>query len=513
MGPSPRILFVSTMKNEGPYILEWLAYHRAIGFTDFLIYSNDCADGSDLLLDRLASQGHLVHERNEVLRRGPHKSALKYARLHPLFDAADWVFVGDADEFVNVRAGEGRITDLIAAYPEADAIPVTWRLFSNNGHVEIEDGILAKFTDAEPEEPKTDAPGRFVKTLFRRRDDVERMGLHGPVHEHGAKVAWGATEGDPLRPKQAFGYEVAQVNHYAVRSVHGFLAKRDRGRANHTKETIGLAYWQRWSLGGVEDTSIQRHGSEVAKGVRKLARDPIVRALHKASLEWHRARVAQMLADPKVAGLRDKIMGLVGVVRAPVPNGAQVALEVRAPARHANRLAMLEKMPKEGIAAEVGVWNGGFSASILDVTRPQELVLIDPWDLLADQSSDTWTHQKHEDALAMGAMYSAVMDRYQDNRSVSVRKGFSAEVLESFPDDYFDWVYIDGNHLYDFVRRDVEISFDKVRPGGCIAGDDFFWTRDGRMHVREAVFDVLKEKGLSGAHQRMGQQFMIWLPQ
>ena len=56
--------------------------------------------------------------------------------------------------------------------------------------------------------------------------------------------------------------------------------------------------------------------------------------------------------------------------------------------------------------------------------------------------------------------------------NVTICKGFSAEVLASFPDNYFDWVYIDGNHLYEFVKKDVELSFQKVKPGGVIAGDD-----------------------------------------
>ena len=88
-----KYLVISTMKDEGPYILEWLAYHRAIGFTDFLIYTNDCSDGTDLLLDRLQHNGIVTHVRNKVLKRGPHKSALKYAQAHDCLlytsDAAD----------------------------------------------------------------------------------------------------------------------------------------------------------------------------------------------------------------------------------------------------------------------------------------------------------------------------------------------------------------------------------------------------------------------------------------
>ncbi|MEP1930273.1 MAG: class I SAM-dependent methyltransferase, partial [Roseibium sp.] len=76
---------------------------------------------------------------------------------------------------------------------------------------------------------------------------------------------------------------------------------------------------------------------------------------------------------------------------------------------------------------------------------------------------------------------------------------------------YFDWVYIDGNHLYDFVKEDIEICFRKVRSGGIIAGDDFLWKREGRRHVKEAVHDAMQFLGISpDTHlSRMGQQFMI----
>ena len=170
-------------------------------------------------------------------------------------------------------------------------------------------------------------------------------------------------------------------------------------------------------------------------------------------------------------------------------------------------------MPKCGRCAEIGVWNGGFSGAILDVTQPSELVLIDPWDLLSAQSEDEWTHKKHKNHIFMSELYQNVEKLYGDLDNVTIRKGFSEDVLSSYPDNYFDWVYIDGNHLYEFVKRDIEISFEKIRPGGIIAGDDFFWKRDNRMHVREAVFDTLKERGMQKRPNRLGQQFMITVPE
>ena len=52
-----KITAVTTQKNEGAFLLEWIAYHKIIGFTDIVILSNDCEDGSDEMLDHLSKSG------------------------------------------------------------------------------------------------------------------------------------------------------------------------------------------------------------------------------------------------------------------------------------------------------------------------------------------------------------------------------------------------------------------------------------------------------------------------
>jgi predicted O-methyltransferase YrrM len=184
-------------------------------------------------------------------------------------------------------------------------------------------------------------------------------------------------------------------------------------------------------------------------------------------------------------------------------------LAVKAPNRHAKRLEMLGRMPKGGRCAEIGVWNGAFSQAILEVTQPRELILIDPWDLLTDKPGAELTHHKHTDSEFMGSMRDRVAARFADRPEVVLRQGFSAEVMATLDDDSLDWVYIDGNHLYDFVLADLKIAARKVRLGGMIAGDDFFWKRNERFHVREAVFDFLAAAGQPRKADRIGQQFML----
>ncbi|MEO0693576.1 MAG: glycosyltransferase family 2 protein, partial [Pseudomonadota bacterium] len=56
-----RFLIVTNMKNEGPYILEWMAHHLALGFGHVIAVTNDCVDGTDEILQRLQALGHVTH--------------------------------------------------------------------------------------------------------------------------------------------------------------------------------------------------------------------------------------------------------------------------------------------------------------------------------------------------------------------------------------------------------------------------------------------------------------------
>ena len=314
-------LIVTAMKNEGAFILEWVAYHRMIGFSDFLIYTNDCDDGTVELLDRLTQMGIVRHERNEVLRRGPHKSALKYAFAHPMTHAAEWIMISDVDEFLNIRMGGGSVQELIAAQPEnTDAIPVAWRLFSHDDKVAfVDEPVMSQFTDAERGLGTGGFPDRFVKTVFRGLERLERFGLHRPVvaAEHVDGYVSRAPDGElfegTMRDAKArthFAYEVAQVNHYAVRSIDSYLLKRDRGRANHVNQVLGADYWQKMCRGGEEDLSIQRHLKATQAEIAELRSDPEIDQLHRSAVSWHAAKIEQLRADPAFEALRDEVMAL-----------------------------------------------------------------------------------------------------------------------------------------------------------------------------------------------------------
>jgi cellulose synthase/poly-beta-1,6-N-acetylglucosamine synthase-like glycosyltransferase len=162
------VMAVSMMKDEAPFLLEWFAHHLAVGFTDILVYTNDCSDGTDEMLIRLEELG-LGYHRPNVIPEGikPQPSALTHAQNEPLVGAADWVLVFDADEFLSVNhpSGtlEGMLDDTVAR--GGTGVVITWRIFGSGGVVDWSRApVTEQYTRAAP--PLWNK-GWGVKTLFQ----------------------------------------------------------------------------------------------------------------------------------------------------------------------------------------------------------------------------------------------------------------------------------------------------------------------------------------------------------
>ncbi len=189
---------------------------------------------------------------------------------------------------------------------------------------------------------------------------------------------------------------------------------------------------------------------------------------------------------------------------------AESATEPDTSRRGTRRLQLLERMPKGGIAAEIGVWEGRFSERILDIVRPAELHLIDPWLYQPEFANTGFGRKKNADR--MDQMYHDVTARFAGIPAVRVHRAPSSTALQGFPDAYFDWVYVDGNHNDPFVSQDLDLCRRKVKPGGIIAGDDFNWRSGQETPVKDAVQRLVAGLGAAAKIRLLGNQYMIRLP-
>lgn len=217
-----KITAVTTQKNEGAFLLEWIAYHKLIGFTDIVILSNDCEDGSDVMLDHLSKSGEITHVHNDgpYDDRGIQLAALKLADRQQAVKEADCVMHLDIDEFLNVHVGEGHVSDLIAALPEADAIALTWQMFGNNGVIEYKDRLVTdQFARAAPKIMHWPWRAFMIKTLYRNNGIYGKLGVHRPKQPDNDRVKnarWFSGSGDVLSSeyrtkKTVFGFYAGQL--------------------------------------------------------------------------------------------------------------------------------------------------------------------------------------------------------------------------------------------------------------------------------------------------------------
>lgn len=322
MAKQPRVLIISCMKNEGAFILEWVAHNLAVGVTDFLIYTNDCEDGTDAIWQRLEALGVGQQRENTILRRGVQKSALLHALDEPVVAQTDWTLVLDVDEFVNIKVGDGTLSDLWTACPEATSFAMTWRIFGDGGRIGFVDAPLTdQFTLAAPQFIPSPPQAWGVKTLYKNNGLFGRMGVHVPLDPDEARRAEIVTvngSGAPLpdshktgkwrSDRSTYGYDLVQLNHYAVRSVESFLIKRDRGRVNHMNHDQGFEYWEMMSHNAVVDDTIGRRRAATQKVYDDLLADAELAALHARAVDWHKAKIAALKNRPDFAVLFDTIV-------------------------------------------------------------------------------------------------------------------------------------------------------------------------------------------------------------
>jgi hypothetical protein len=159
------------------------------------------------------------------------------------------------------------------------------------------------------------------------------------------------------------------------------------------------------------------------------------------------------------------------------------------------RRFLLQRVPEGAVCAEVGVWKGDFSEKILRTVKPRELHLVDPWQFVAEFPDRDYGRNPAEGQNRMDAVYQGVVERLSRFEAVRIHRATSLEAAATFPDEYFDWVYIDGDHSEAAVYADLQAYKRKLKPGGLLAGDDYDFV-DSTGRLSDAVGRFAAEHGL-----------------
>lgn len=144
----------------------------------------------------------------------------------------------------------------------------------------------------------------------------------------------------------------------------------------------------------------------------------------------------------------------------------------------ADRVSFISKIGKsfpDGKGVEVGVYKGHLSRQILESWKGT-LYMVDVWRSLDYDGYRDSTNNIH------GDVYQEAMKSIEgfEERAIMIRSN-SEKASEMFGDSTLDFVYIDANHSYECVKKDIEFWYPKVRHGGFICGHDYLnidWWKD-----------------------------------
>jgi Methyltransferase domain len=123
---------------------------------------------------------------------------------------------------------------------------------------------------------------------------------------------------------------------------------------------------------------------------------------------------------------------------------------------------------------EIGCADGG-NAIIISKSyakHPEsKLYCVDPW-----MDYDEYPENKGQQEKGWKA-FNRNIQKLADPSKFIIHRGFSDDIVPTFPNDFFDLIFVDGNHETEYVYRDGMMSLDKVKVGGYIAFDDYnkYW--------------------------------------
>ncbi|AUQ70058.1 glycosyltransferase family 2 protein [Phaeobacter inhibens] len=303
-----RYTLVATAKNEGPAILEWVAYHKMIGFETIIIYQNDSDDFTHETLKILRDMGEIAYFYNRA-ERGRHQvKAYKRAAQQAAFREAQWVLALDLDEFLLVRADGGTVQDLVDAMPECNQIMLNWKRFGGAGKTRIsQDLVVETFTLAEDE-----ARVKTHLTPFKAMFDPSaytRCGVHRPQGQlipedqiricNGSGLPLNAYEHRNFRAKDPGQRALAQINHYITKDAASFVLKSYRGSAHQANRAIDRKYWTRRNYNSQEDLLLAARADAIRDRMQELdaASGGRLLDLRDQAIELHRSRFDALMED------------------------------------------------------------------------------------------------------------------------------------------------------------------------------------------------------------------------
>ena len=313
--PRKTLAVLSSARNEGVYLLDWIAHHRSIGVEHFFIYSNDNDDQSDRMLRALAGAGVITYLPNDV---PPGMSGQDRALSHALLELPEildyrWTAIIDVDEFIVVDPAQvDSLPALLALHASrgADAVALNWRMYTPSGHhlfddVPIPERFLRREASLNPHIKSVIRTGRAIGStphapVWPGARPGRAVDASGFPHHGSNRPFWDSQFRHHHEPGPAW------INHYFLRSLPDYVWKAARNRGDAAATSLrfppdhGFLGTFLASFGDpstVEDRTILASADPARRERARLSAIPGVADAHASSLETFVRTTTRLMRD------------------------------------------------------------------------------------------------------------------------------------------------------------------------------------------------------------------------
>lgn len=228
----PRVGLAAPVREEAPYLLEWIAYHRALGIESILLADNGGADRTSELLEALHEVG-LIHRVVEPSDDPAFQTRFDLDAAGRLRGLVDVVSLTDVDEFLRPLNGRSDIPSCAAeifARHDVSAVALSLVVYGSSGRDEPGDGLVVeRFTRRAPDDHVFH---RTIKSMVRPERLAAMLNPHQVVVTCGDYVN---DRGDALQWAEApavtlsASWNSLRADHFVVKSYREYLQKAARG--------------------------------------------------------------------------------------------------------------------------------------------------------------------------------------------------------------------------------------------------------------------------------------------
>ena len=255
------ISIAAISKNEGPYIKEWIEYHKLVGVDRIYFYDNESQDNTKEVLKPYIEDGTVVY----------HYVEGKCMQIPVYIDAicryknnTKWLGIIDLDEFI-VPVEKDNLKDFLKDYEKYPGIAINWIMFDSNGYEKHPEGKL--IIEAYTRVHKNYRSGNHIKSIVNPKKVICPFTPHACKYknfQYAVNENYEKIDKYPTYFSKKYTDSKIRINHYYSKSAEDYERKVSRGFADQTTKREAVYAWVNFSE-TTNDYAIQKYVPKLRK--------------------------------------------------------------------------------------------------------------------------------------------------------------------------------------------------------------------------------------------------------